>query len=49
MTSKELHEQLIELGFIEGYIILDGIIIQWTNSNSIPASLSAYVRLDVNE
>jgi hypothetical protein len=48
MTSVELHQALIDLDFIEGYIILDGLIIDWSNTDPIPKSLADFVALEVN-
>ena len=49
MTTQELHEALVALDFIEGYAIRDGLIVDWSNDESIPESLNDFVALDVNE
>ena len=49
MTTLELVEALSLLGVTEGFAIRNGEIIVWDNESSIPASLSEFVKLDVNE
>ncbi len=49
MTTLELVEALSKLGFTEGFAIRNGQIVVWDNKELIPASLTEFVQLDVNE
>jgi hypothetical protein len=46
MTTKELFNQIVELGITEGFAIRNGKIVLWENEEEVPEELAQFIELD---
>jgi hypothetical protein len=47
MTHDEVMKTLIDAGFNSGWVVRDGKIVLWENSEAVPSKLSDCVELEI--